>query len=68
MKRVVFAPFQGGALQFITAYGLDNFVKRSKELAKKYGERFKPAAIVVKLAREGKHFEDAAKLAVAAAA
>jgi 3-hydroxyacyl-CoA dehydrogenase/enoyl-CoA hydratase/3-hydroxybutyryl-CoA epimerase len=67
-----FAPFQGGALQFINAYGLDNFVKRSKELAKAYGERFKPAAIVVKLAKEGRKFEDAAapgnKVSVAAAA
>jgi 3-hydroxyacyl-CoA dehydrogenase/enoyl-CoA hydratase/3-hydroxybutyryl-CoA epimerase len=63
-----FAPFQGGALQFINAYGLDNFVKRSKELAKKYGERFKPAAIVVKLAKEGRKFEDAAPVKIAAAA
>jgi 3-hydroxyacyl-CoA dehydrogenase/enoyl-CoA hydratase/3-hydroxybutyryl-CoA epimerase len=63
-----FAPFQGGALQFINAYGLDNFVKRSKALAKKYGERFKPAAIVVKYAREGRTFEDAAAVKVAAAA
>jgi 3-hydroxyacyl-CoA dehydrogenase / enoyl-CoA hydratase / 3-hydroxybutyryl-CoA epimerase len=63
-----FAPFQGGALQFINAYGLENFVKRSRELAKKYGERFKPAAIIVKYAREGKRFEDAAPARVAAAA
>ncbi|MBI2382668.1 MAG: enoyl-CoA hydratase/isomerase family protein [Gammaproteobacteria bacterium] len=52
-----FAPFQGGALQFINAYGLEKFVKRGKELAKKYGERFKPAAILVKMAKEGKKFE-----------
>ncbi|TXH05245.1 MAG: 3-hydroxyacyl-CoA dehydrogenase [Nevskiaceae bacterium] len=51
-----FAPFQGGALQFINAYGVQNFVNRSKELAKKYGERFKPAAILVKMAKEGKTF------------
>jgi 3-hydroxyacyl-CoA dehydrogenase/enoyl-CoA hydratase/3-hydroxybutyryl-CoA epimerase len=63
-----FAPFQGGALQFINAYGLDNFVRRSKELAKKYGERFKPATVIAKLAREGKKFEDAAPVKVAAAA
>ena len=63
-----FAPFQGGALQFINAYGLDNFVKRSKELARKYGERFKPAAIIVKLAKEGRTFEDAAPVKIAAAA
>jgi 3-hydroxyacyl-CoA dehydrogenase / enoyl-CoA hydratase / 3-hydroxybutyryl-CoA epimerase len=63
-----FAPFQGGALQFINAYGLENFVKRSKELAKKYGERFKPAAIIVQMAKEGRTFEDAATARVAAAA
>jgi 3-hydroxyacyl-CoA dehydrogenase/enoyl-CoA hydratase/3-hydroxybutyryl-CoA epimerase len=52
-----FAPFQGGALQFINAYGVENFVKRSKVLAKQYGERFKPAPILVKMAREGRKFE-----------
>jgi 3-hydroxyacyl-CoA dehydrogenase / enoyl-CoA hydratase / 3-hydroxybutyryl-CoA epimerase len=52
-----FAPFQGGALQFINAYGVENFVKRSKALAKQYGERFKPAPILVKMAREGRKFE-----------
>jgi 3-hydroxyacyl-CoA dehydrogenase/enoyl-CoA hydratase/3-hydroxybutyryl-CoA epimerase len=51
-----FAPFQGGALQFINAYGVDNFVKRSKELAKKYGERFKPARILVRMAKDGSTF------------
>jgi 3-hydroxyacyl-CoA dehydrogenase / enoyl-CoA hydratase / 3-hydroxybutyryl-CoA epimerase len=63
-----FAPFQGGALQFINAYGLDKFVKRSKELAKKYGPRFKPAPILVKMAKEGRKFEDAAPVKTAAAA
>ncbi|HUQ26501.1 MAG TPA: 3-hydroxyacyl-CoA dehydrogenase NAD-binding domain-containing protein [Burkholderiales bacterium] len=63
-----FAPFQGGALQFINAYGLDNFVRRAKELSKKYGERFKPAPILVKMAKEGRKFEDAAAAPVAAAA
>jgi len=51
-----FAPHQGGALQFINAYGVEKFVTRSKELAKKYGERFKPAAILVKMAKEGSTF------------
>ena len=52
-----FAPFQGGALQFINAVGLEQFVKRSKELEKKYGARFKPAKLLVKMAKEGKRFE-----------
>ncbi|HEY1076842.1 MAG TPA: 3-hydroxyacyl-CoA dehydrogenase NAD-binding domain-containing protein [Fontimonas sp.] len=52
-----FAPHQGGALQFINAVGLEKFVKRSKELEKKYGARFKPAKILVKMAKEGQRFE-----------
>ncbi len=54
-----FAPHQGGALQFINAMGAKKFVERSRELAKQYGARFEPAAIVVKQAAEGGRFEDA---------
>jgi 3-hydroxyacyl-CoA dehydrogenase/enoyl-CoA hydratase/3-hydroxybutyryl-CoA epimerase len=53
-----FAPFQGGALQFINAMGPKKFVERARELAKKYGARFEPAGVVVKLAGEGKAFTD----------
>ncbi len=52
-----FAPFQGGALQFINAVGLEQFVKRSKQLEKKYGARFKPAKILVRMAKEGARFD-----------
>ena len=51
-----FAPHQGGTLQFINAYGVENFVERSRELAAKYGERFEPAAILVKMAEAGETF------------
>ncbi len=51
-----FAPHQGGTLQFINAYGVKNFVERSRELAAKYGERFEPAAILVKMAEKGETF------------
>ena len=54
-----FAPHQGGALQFINAMGAQHFVERSRELAKAYGARFEPAAVVVKMAQEGTRFEDA---------
>lgn len=54
-----FAPFHGGALQFINAMGAARFVARSGELTKLYGARFAPAAIVVKQAAEGTRFEDA---------
>jgi 3-hydroxyacyl-CoA dehydrogenase/enoyl-CoA hydratase/3-hydroxybutyryl-CoA epimerase len=51
-----FAPHQGGALQFINAYGIAKFVKRAEELAAKYGERFKPAKLLVEMAASGKTF------------
>ncbi|WP_119292909.1 3-hydroxyacyl-CoA dehydrogenase NAD-binding domain-containing protein [Azohydromonas sediminis] len=49
-----FAPFHGGALQFIDAMGPKAFVARARELAALYGARFEPAAIVVKAAEEGR--------------
>ncbi|QHS09355.1 3-hydroxyacyl-CoA dehydrogenase NAD-binding domain-containing protein [Sinimarinibacterium sp. NLF-5-8] len=52
-----FAPFQGGALQFINAVGVTHFVARANELAEKYGARFKPANILVKMAAEGRSFK-----------
>jgi 3-hydroxyacyl-CoA dehydrogenase/enoyl-CoA hydratase/3-hydroxybutyryl-CoA epimerase len=55
-----FAPNHGGVLQFINAVGAQQFVARSRELAAKFGERFVPAAIVVKQAQEGGRFEDVA--------
>ena len=51
-----FAPFHGGALQFIDAMGAKTFVARSRELAAKHGARFEPAAIVVRHAETGERF------------
>ncbi|MBL8361746.1 MAG: enoyl-CoA hydratase/isomerase family protein [Rubrivivax sp.] len=51
-----FAPFHGGALQFIDAMGAPAFVKRSRELAARHGARFEPAAIVVKQVETGGSF------------
>ena len=53
-----FAPFHGGALQFINSVGAAKFVERSRQLAAKYGPRFEPAAGVVQQAEQGTHFED----------
>jgi 3-hydroxyacyl-CoA dehydrogenase/enoyl-CoA hydratase/3-hydroxybutyryl-CoA epimerase len=53
-----FAPHQGGALQFINAVGPARFVERARELAARYGERFAPAEVVVKMAEAGTRFED----------
>jgi 3-hydroxyacyl-CoA dehydrogenase / enoyl-CoA hydratase / 3-hydroxybutyryl-CoA epimerase len=54
-----FAPFHGGALQFIDAMGAAAFVARSRELAAKHGARFEPAAVVVRQAQQGGAFSKA---------
>ena len=51
-----FAPHHGGTLQFINAYGVDNFVARSQQLAERYGERFAPAQVLVAMAKTHKEF------------
>ena len=53
-----FAPFEGGALQFINARGVGAFVERCRELAARHGPRFEPAAWLVKLAAEGRPVAD----------
>lgn len=53
-----FAPFQGGALQFINAMGLPAFVARCRELAARHGERFTPAPLLVRMAERGERFEE----------
>ncbi len=52
-----FAPFHGGALQFINAIGSKAFVARARELAATVGPRFEPAAGLVKLAQTGGRLE-----------
>jgi 3-hydroxyacyl-CoA dehydrogenase / enoyl-CoA hydratase / 3-hydroxybutyryl-CoA epimerase len=52
-----FAPFQGGALQYINAYGIGNFVGRARELAERHGDCFAPAALLVTMAQNGARFE-----------
>jgi 3-hydroxyacyl-CoA dehydrogenase / enoyl-CoA hydratase / 3-hydroxybutyryl-CoA epimerase len=51
-----FAPFQGGTLQFINAYGVANFVQRAQELAAKYGSRFAPPQLLAAMAEKGDMF------------
>ena len=53
-----FAPFHGGALQFINAMGAQRFVERARELEAAHGQRFAPAHVVVTLAETGGTFED----------
>ncbi len=53
-----FAPHQGGALQFINAYGPNKFVSRCEQLAAKYGARFAPPKSLVEMAKAGKTYQD----------
>ena len=49
-----FPAYTGGTAQFVNHIGVAAFVERARELAKQYGERFEPPAMLVKLAAEGK--------------
>jgi 3-hydroxyacyl-CoA dehydrogenase/enoyl-CoA hydratase/3-hydroxybutyryl-CoA epimerase len=51
-----FAPFTGGPISYIDTIGLAAFVKRCDEFAEKYGERFKPNALLRELAAKGTTF------------
>jgi 3-hydroxyacyl-CoA dehydrogenase/enoyl-CoA hydratase/3-hydroxybutyryl-CoA epimerase len=52
-----FAPFHGGTLQFINAYGLERFVAKGRELSARFGARFEPAKILVEMAARGAKFD-----------
>nr|MBP9045566.1 3-hydroxyacyl-CoA dehydrogenase [Moraxellaceae bacterium]MBP9730769.1 3-hydroxyacyl-CoA dehydrogenase [Moraxellaceae bacterium] len=51
-----FAPWTGGVLQYINFIGLNEFVKRSNELAAKHGERFTPPKLLIDMAAKGETF------------
>ena len=53
-----FPPLYGGTVQYMQGYagGLAGFVTRARELAKTYGERFEPPAILVEKAENGGTF------------
>lgn len=51
-----YAPFNGGTLQFINAYGLDKFVRRAEELVTDYGARFAPPQLLKDMAERGESF------------
>jgi 3-hydroxyacyl-CoA dehydrogenase/enoyl-CoA hydratase/3-hydroxybutyryl-CoA epimerase len=50
-------PWTGGTLQYVNYVGLDAFVKRARELAKKHGERFEPPKLLVDMAARGETFQ-----------
>jgi 3-hydroxyacyl-CoA dehydrogenase/enoyl-CoA hydratase/3-hydroxybutyryl-CoA epimerase len=41
-----FAPWTGGAIQFVNAYGIEEFAARADYLADLYGERFRPPTLL----------------------
>jgi len=52
-----FPAWTGGVVQYINQYGLRKFVARAEELAKRYGERFNPPALLVEKAEKDEIFE-----------
>ncbi|MEJ5131174.1 3-hydroxyacyl-CoA dehydrogenase NAD-binding domain-containing protein [Acinetobacter sp. MYb177] len=48
-----FAPWTGGAIQFLNQYGLDQAVQRANELEAKYGARFKAPQRLVESVSSG---------------
>lgn len=53
-----FAPYTGGALSYIDGIGAAAFVKRAKELQKKYGAQFKAPKLLLDMAEKGETFYD----------
>ncbi|MDV3505382.1 3-hydroxyacyl-CoA dehydrogenase NAD-binding domain-containing protein [Marinobacter sp. M-5] len=52
-----YAPWTGGAIQFINQYGVRAFAERAKALADTYGERFAPPALLIEKAENNTLFE-----------
>ena len=48
-----FAPWTGGALQFLNQYGLSKALTRAQALEAKYGERFKAPQLLLDKAKSG---------------
>ena len=51
-----FAPYTGGTLSYIDGIGAKAFVKRAKELQKKYGAQFKAPKLLTDMAEKGDTF------------
>jgi 3-hydroxyacyl-CoA dehydrogenase/enoyl-CoA hydratase/3-hydroxybutyryl-CoA epimerase len=51
-----FAPWTGGAIQFINQYGARAFARRAKELADQFGERYSPPAMLLEKAETNTAF------------
>lgn len=53
-----FPPFRGGLLKYADSVGIKNLVARLKKLQEKYGERFTPSNLLVKMAKNNQSFYD----------
>jgi 3-hydroxyacyl-CoA dehydrogenase/enoyl-CoA hydratase/3-hydroxybutyryl-CoA epimerase len=51
-----FAPFTGGALSYIDGMGTTKFVEMLKDLHGKYGDQFKPNALLLEMAKTDEKF------------
>ncbi len=51
-----FAPYSGGTLSYIDGMGTKAFVALCEDLAARHGERFKPNALLVDMAKKGETF------------
>ncbi|NMT63570.1 3-hydroxyacyl-CoA dehydrogenase NAD-binding domain-containing protein [Marinobacter orientalis] len=51
-----FAPWTGGAIQFINQYGVRAFAERAGDLAERYGERFTPPSLLLQKAETNTNF------------
>jgi 3-hydroxyacyl-CoA dehydrogenase / enoyl-CoA hydratase / 3-hydroxybutyryl-CoA epimerase len=51
-----YAPWTGGVVQFVNAYGVARFAERARELAAAYGDRFQPPASLREKAASGQDF------------
>ncbi|MDM0066826.1 3-hydroxyacyl-CoA dehydrogenase NAD-binding domain-containing protein [Variovorax sp. J31P207] len=51
-----FPRWTGGVLQFVNMVGLRDFAMRASELARRYGERFEPPALLLDMAERNQRF------------
>ncbi len=51
-----YAPWTGGAIQFINQYGVREFAQRAEELAHQYGDRFAPPVLLLEKAESDSAF------------
>jgi len=51
-----FPPFLGGPFRYVDSQGVDKIVSQLTSLQEKYGERFKPAKLLIDMAKNGETF------------